>query len=70
MITFCVENSWEYENVPEQLRSFFTTWCFLFHIDADTKECDDALNTLYFRAELEELITYDDFETFMIKFVV
>ena len=70
MIAFSVENNWEYENVPDQLRSFFTTWCFLFDVDADTKECDDALHTLYRRAELEEIIEYDDFEVFMIKFIV
>lgn len=70
IIAFSIENNWEYENVPDQLRSFFTTWCFMFHVDADTKECDDALHTLYWRAELEEIIEYDDFEVFMIKFII
>ena len=48
----------------------FTSWCLIFHIDADTKECDDALNVIYWRAAMEELIEYEDYEQFMVEFIV
>ena len=37
---------------------------------SDTKECDDALNVIYWRAAMEELIEYEDYEQFMIEFIV
>ena len=70
IIRFAKENNWDYENVPEQIRAFFTTWCFLFHIDADTRECDETLNQIHWLAALEEQISYDDFESYMIKLIV
>ena len=70
IIRFAKENNWDYENVPEQIRAFFTTWCFLFHIDADTRECDETLNQIHWLAALEEQISYEDFESYMVNLIV
>ena len=42
----------------------------IFHIDADTKECDDVLMEIYDRATMGEVIDYVDYERFMIEFIV
>lgn len=70
LIDFMVQSNWEDENTPEQVRAMFTTICFVGNINADTKECDDILSTLYWRAALEELIEYEEFTRFMLKLVV
>lgn len=70
IIRFAKENNWDYENVPEQIRAFFTTWCFLFHVDADTRECDDTLRQIHWLAEMEDQISYEDFESYMVKLIV
>lgn len=70
MIDFAVENNWDYDNVPEQIRSFFTTWCFVFRIDASSKECEESLSTLFWRADLYEQFEYDEFTKFMLKLIV
>ena len=51
----------------EQLRALYTSWCFIFGIDADTKECDDALGVICFRAAFEMV---EDFENYMIELIV
>ncbi|MBC5688164.1 hypothetical protein H8S37_04350 [Mediterraneibacter sp. NSJ-55] len=61
---------WEDCHGKDQIRALFTSWCLIFHIDADTKECDDALSILYLRAAMEEVIEYKDYEQFMIEFIV
>ena len=61
---------WEDFHGKDQIRALFTSWCLIFHIDADTKECDDTLNSIYWRAAIEELIEYKDYERFMIEFIV
>ena len=63
-------NNWDYENGPAQIRAFFTTWCFEYGIEADTKACDDALNKMYWRADLEEQIPFEEFQSFMIKLIL
>lgn len=70
IIDFGIENNWNYEHVPEQLRAFFTTWCFVYRIDADAKDCAEALNAIYWQTALEELIDYAEFERFMLELVV
>lgn len=67
---FMIQSNWEYDNVQEQSRAIFTTICLMCNIDADTKECDDMLKSLYWRSALEELIEYEEFERFMLKLVV
>ena len=70
IIEFAKDNNWDYENVPEQIRSFFTTWCFLYKIDADTRKCDKSLNRIYWEADLEELIPFEEFVNYMVKLIV
>lgn len=70
IISFAINNNWETENTPEQIRAFFTTWAFLFHIDADTHSCVQALMVIHTSAGLNEIINYDDFERFMIELIV
>lgn len=70
IIAFAADNNWKDDKVPEQIRSFFTAWAFMFHVDADTQDCDDALNVIYFRAELEAVLEYEEFEDFMLEFIV
>lgn len=70
IIDFMVENNWGDDHVPEQIRAIFTTWCFLHKINADTKECDEALQILYRCSTLGESICCEEFETFMIELMV
>ena len=70
IIRFAIDNNRDYENVPEQIRSLFTTWCFLYKIDADTRKCDEALNRIYWEAAMEELISFEDFVAYMVKLIV
>ena len=70
IIDYAIHTGWEDWNGKDQIRALFTSWCLIVHIDADTKECDDALNVIYRRAMLEELIEYKDYEQFMIEFIV
>lgn len=67
---YAVCTGWEGYHGKDQIRALFTSWCLIFHIDADTKECDDALNVIYWRAAMEELIEYENYEQFMIEFIV
>ena len=70
IIDYAVCTGWEDYHGKDQIRALFTSWCLIFHIDADTKECDDALNVIYWRAAMEELIEYKDYEQFMIELIV
>lgn len=70
IIDYAIHTGWEEFNGKDQIRALFTSWCLIFHIDADTKECDDTLNVIYWRAAMEELIEYEDYEQFMIEFIV
>lgn len=68
--SFMINENWEYENVPEQARSIFTTICILRNCEADTGITDEMLRVLYFRAALEEIVEYDDFIQFMYEQLV
>ena len=70
IISFALISNWEDENIPEQIRAFFTSWAFWFHIDADTHSCAQALGTIYTSAGLDEIISYDDYENFMVELIV
>lgn len=70
IIDYAIHTGWEDFRGKDQIRSLFTSWCLIYHIDANTKECDDALNVIYWRAAMEELIEYEDYERFMIEFIV
>lgn len=39
IIDFAVDTLWDDLKRREQLRALITSWCFIFGIDADTKEC-------------------------------
>lgn len=69
MYQFAEENSWEDGYIPEQLRSFFTTWAFLAKVEADTKLCDYVLHNLYQYVNTQ-FISQEEFEEFMLKFIV
>lgn len=70
IIDYAVCTGWEDYHGKDQIRALFTSWCLIFHIDADTKECDEALMTIYSRAAIYEVIDYKLYELFMIEFVV
>lgn len=70
IIEYAIHTGWEDWNGKDQIRALFTSWCLIFHIDADTKECNDALNLIYWRAAMEELVEYEEYEQLMIEFIV
>ena len=70
IIDFSINVNWEDCHGKDQIRALFTSWCLIFRIDADTKECDDALSIIYWRAAMEELVEYEEYERFMIEFIM
>ena len=70
LINYMIQENWENKNVKEQARAIFTTICCVGNIEADTKECDEILSTLYWRSDLEYLIEYEEFEDFMLELIV
>lgn len=68
---FTGENDWNDFYTPDKVRSFFTTLCFVYNIDADTLECDQILAQLYEKAKLtNKMLDFDSFESYMLTFVV
>lgn len=70
LIDYMIQENWENKNVKEQARAIFTTICCIGDIEADTKECDEILSTLYWRSDLEYLIEYEEFEDFMLELIM
>ena len=70
LIDYMIQENWENKNVKEQARAIFTTICCVGNIEADTKECDEILSTLYLMSDLEYLIEYEEFEDFMLELIV
>ena len=70
IIDCAIHTGWEDCHGKDQIRALFTSWCLIFRIDADTSICDNALLMIYNRSDLEELISYDDYEDFMIEFIM
>lgn len=68
--SFMIESNWEDGNTAEQARAIFTSICFVGYIDADTAECDNILRTLYSEAAMEDIMSYEEFEAFMIELIV
>ena len=68
--SFMIESEWNNGNTPKQARAMFTTLCFVGNIDADTMQCDNMLLTLYNEAAMEDIMEYDEFESFMIELIV
>lgn len=67
IIDFSMDTEWEDLKRREQLRALFTSWCFLFGIDAGSKEFDDALGVICFRAAFEMV---EEFENYMVELIV
>ena len=67
---FMSEGGWHDGNTAEQARAIFATVCFVGNIDADTMECDRLLRILYGESSMEDVIDYDDFESYMIELIV
>lgn len=68
---FLIESSWLNENVPEQARALFTSWCLIKNIAADTSDCDTVLCMLYDSSGIETIdISYDEFEKYMVSLIV
>lgn len=70
IIDFAMDTEWEDLKRREQLRALFTSWCFIFGIDADTKECDDVMTIIYNKVLMEEVIDYCGLEKYMIELIV
>lgn len=70
IIDYAIHTGWEDYHGKDQIRALFSSWCLIFHIDADTEECSDTLNIIYWRTTMEELVEYEDYEQFMIEFIV
>lgn len=68
--SFMIESNWEEGNTAEQARAIFTSICFVGYIDADTAECDNILRALYNEAAMEDIMSYEEFEAFMIELIV
>ena len=70
IIDYAIHTGWKDFHGKDQIRALFTSWCLIFRIDADTRECVEALHVIYWRGALEELVEYKDYEQFMIEFIV
>lgn len=70
IIDYAVCTGWEDFHGKDQIRALFTSWCLIHHIDADTVESDTALKKIYYDGELKELIDWNNYEAFMIEFIV
>lgn len=70
IIDFAMDTDWDDLKRREQLRALFTSWCFIFGIDADTMECDNALGVIYRKVLMEPVIDFDELESYMIELIV
>lgn len=67
---FLIQNNWDDEYAKEQARAIFTTVCLMENIDADTAECDGILAHLFVKAAIDDIVSYDEFENYMVKLIV
>ena len=49
IIDFATDTEWGNLNNEETAKGIIHAWCFIHGIDADTKECDDALELFMWR---------------------
>lgn len=69
--TYLIQNNWEDEYTKTGARSIFTTICLVCNIDADTAACDQMLRELYVKSDAQSAdVSYDDFENFMIEYII
>ena len=67
---FLIQNNWDDEYAKEQARAIFTTVCLMENIDADTSKCDSILAHLFVKAAIDDIVSYDEFENYMVKLIV
>lgn len=65
-----IEEEWMNEHTLKQARAIFTTICLIGYIDADTAECDNILLRLYNETDVRLIMSYDNFEMFMVELIV
>ena len=65
---FAANTLWREFNERERLRALFTSYCLVYGVDADTKECDDILFII--REALEFQADVEVFECYMIELIV
>lgn len=65
-----IEEEWMNEHTLKQARAIFTTMCLIGYIDADTVECDNILLRLYNETDVRLIMSYDNFEMFMVELIV
>lgn len=70
IISFSTDIGWEDGKSKEQIRALFTSFCFIFRIDADTRECNDTLWLIYHDAGLENFVEYAEYEVYMSELIV
>lgn len=67
---FLFKYKWDEDHVPEQVRSLFTTICITDNLNADTKKVDEVLSYLYYKTDVRKSLTYQQFENFMLEFII
>lgn len=70
IIDYAIQNNWETKNVPERIRCFFTTWAHEYLLGADSEGCKAALEKIYNQAAINELIEYEEFMYFMMRYII
>lgn len=70
MEKYTSDYSWSEDHVPEQLRSLYTAYCYIFDVEVDSCLSDWLLGIIYDRGKLDDIITYEDFEDFMSTYLV
>lgn len=70
IIDFATDTEWGDLKRREQLRALFTSWCFIYGINADSKECDDVMAIIYKKVLMEPVIDYCGLEKYMIELIV
>lgn len=70
IIDYAIQNNWETKNVPERIRCFFTTWAHKYLLGADSEECKATLRKIYNHAAINELIEYEEFTYFMMRYII
>ena len=64
------EGDWYDGHTSEWARSIFTTICLTENIDVDTMTYDHLITRLYIRTGMKEIISFEEFENYMIKLIV
>lgn len=70
IIDFATDTEWNDLKRRERLRALFTSWCFIYGINADSKECDDVMTIIYKKVLMEPVIDYCELEKYMIELIV